>query len=470
MSQRPFPPASRLQRGASALIVTMLLLFTSSIVVFYLNRGLLFEQKTSANQLRSTTAFEVAEAGLEWATGMLNRPYDITTDCSLLSTTNVSFRDTYIKTILAAATTPPTTTIAYPGCKISGATLTCSCVNVPGNGEAVASLGATVLPSFTVSFTTVPNVLNSAVPDPIAVLVTSTGCTAQAGACKPLTTSSPASGTTNPATTGNSDAWAQVSVILKLRPLLRAAPSAALTCGTSCAPGGSYNIINQEVASNGYLVDAGTTITTGNGVSYTTIPGQPVQNALIASDASLLNISSTDPTCANSAMFKTYFGVTMAEYAASPQVQTIQIAPCGTSSNCTQADCTQANSCGTAVNTAMLAGWKNFYFPDGFALNSSAPFSAMGAPGAGNGVNIVSPAAININGNISIYGLIFSNDANVNALGTGTANIYGAMITCRAQNSNGNGTISYDSNALGGTGLRPGVMARVPGSWRDFTP
>lgn len=457
MQLRPFHRPLHTQRGASALIVTMLLLFTSSIVVFYLNRGLIFEQKTSANQLRSTTAFEVAEAGLEWATGMLNSPNEITLACVPLATTTTSFRDKYIRTILAASTTPPVTTIAYAGCKMNGTTLTCSCPDVPGNGEVVASLGTTVLPSFTVSFTTVPNPLNTAVPDPMAVLVTSTGCTAQAGACKPATTSTPASGTTNPATTGNSDAWAQVSVILKLRPLLRAAPSSALTCGTSCAPGGSYNIINTEVASNGYLVNAGTTITTGNGVSYETIPGQPIQNALIANDASLNAIASTDTTCSNSAMFRTYFGATMAEYAASPQVRTIP-------------GCDQANACGTLVQTAMAAGWKNFYFPDGFALNNSAPFSSMGASGQGNGVNIVSPRDIDINGNISIYGLIFSNSANVNDLGTGTADIYGAMITCRAQSSNGNGTISYDSNALGGTGLRPGTMARVPGSWRDFTP
>ena len=53
------------QRGAAALAVSMLLLFASSIVVFYLNRGLIFEQKTFANQMRSTSAFEVAEAGVE---------------------------------------------------------------------------------------------------------------------------------------------------------------------------------------------------------------------------------------------------------------------------------------------------------------------------------------------------------------------------------------------------------------------
>jgi len=440
MPIRPLFPSSRSQRGAGALIITVLLLFASSIIVFYLNRGLLFEQKTSANQVRSTTAFEVAEAGLEWATGMLNRPYDIAADCALLATTNVSFRTKYIQT--GANSNVLSTTTTFPGCKIDGTALTCSCPNLPGVGnEAVASLGAAVLPSFTISFTDVG--------DPTAVRVTSTGCTAQAGACKPATTTA--------ATTANSDAWAQVSAILKLRPLLRAGTVAALTCGTSCAPGGSYNIVNTELGSNGYLVDAGTTITTGNGVTYQTIPGQPVQNALIESDVSLNAVASVDPTCANSAMFKTYFGVTIAEYAASPAVKTIP-------------NCTQANACGALVNTALGDGWRSFYFPDGFALNNSAPFAAMGAAGAGNGVTIVSPASININGNISIYGLLFSNDAVVNDLGTGNSNIYGAMITCAAQSSNGNGTIQYDSNALGGPGLKPGTMARVPGSWRDFTP
>jgi hypothetical protein len=440
---QPGGDCGRSQRGIGALVVMLMLLFGASIMVFYLNRGLIFEQKAAANQVRSTTAFEVAEAGLEWATGMLNTPYDIDANCALLSTANASFRRKYVRvggtSVVSAATT------TYPGCKINGTTLTCSCPNVPAGppftAEAVASLGTTVLPSFTVAFEAVPG-------DTTAVRVVSTGCTAQAGACKPTTLSV--------ATTGNSDSWAQVSHVLKVRSLIRAAPSAALTCGTSCSPGGSYNIINTDVASNGYLVNAGTTITTGNGVSYTTIPGQPVQNALIANDTSLSTVANSDPNCANSAMMSTFLGTTMSQYAASPLVRTIT--------------CSSANDCGSQVNTAMAEGWRDFYFPSGFALNNSAPFSAMGAPGAGNGVTIVSPGDIDINGNIAIYGLIFSNSANFNDLGTGTADIYGAVITCRAQNSNGNGTIQYDSNALGGTGLRPGPMVRVPGSWRDFTP
>ncbi|MDP1692661.1 MAG: PilX N-terminal domain-containing pilus assembly protein [Burkholderiaceae bacterium] len=436
------------QRGAAALVVTMLLLFGSSIIVFYLNRGLIFEQKTSANQLRSTIAFETAEAGIEWATGMLNTESEIAADCTFSVSTTATFRARYILPAGNAATAAVTNT--YPGCKVNGTALTCGCPLIAGvNDEAVAALGTAVQPGFTVTFANVPG-------DTTSVRVTSTGCTAQAGACKPLTvTTTPAA--TNAATTNASDAWAQVSVIMKLRPLLRAAPSAALTCGTSCAVGGSYEIVNTEVASNGYLVNAGTTITSGAGTTYQTIPGQPIQNALIPADASLSALAASDPSCSASAMFKAYFGTTMAEYAASTQVKTIP-------------NCTVPAICGTLVNNARLAGAKSFYFPDGLSLNNSAPFTVLGDFGAGNGVNIVSPGDINLNGNITIHGLLFSNSTNTDDLGTGSINIYGSIVTCAGYNNNGSGLLSYDSNALGGQNWRPGPLVRVPGSWRDFTP
>ena len=76
-TNRALTPAARHQRGVAGLAVVLLLLFGTSIIAFYLNRGLIFEQKTSANQVRSTSAFELAEAGIEWATGMLNNPLDV---------------------------------------------------------------------------------------------------------------------------------------------------------------------------------------------------------------------------------------------------------------------------------------------------------------------------------------------------------------------------------------------------------
>ncbi|MDP2368040.1 PilX N-terminal domain-containing pilus assembly protein [Rhodoferax sp.] len=422
------------QRGAATLLVTMVLLFSTSIVMLYLNRSILFEQKTSANQMRSTMALEMAEAGMEWATGMLNTAYDIGANCAFLGTTNVSFRRKYVQTQWGNGTptatdvAPATTT--YPGCKVDGNATTCSCPAVPsGGGSATAALGTAVLPGFTAVF--------SATSDPEAVRIVVTGCTAQAGAC-------------TPATTGASDATATVSSILKLRPLLRAAPASPLTCGTSCAVGGSYNVVNRDVVTGGILVNAGGAITQGPGTSYASIPGQPGANALVSNDASLSAISSADPTCSSSSMFTAYFGSTIAQYAASPTTKTI-------------ANCGSASACGSLVDAAYAAGWRAFYFPDGFARNSSS--GSLGT--ASDPVTLVSAAGFNVTGNIDIYGMIFSNSANVNDVGTGTANIHGAMVTCAGYNNNGNGTLEYDADVLKGVRRSSGSVVRVPGSWTD---
>ena len=55
----------RRQRGVAALVITVLLFFTMLLASVYLNRNLVFEQRSSANQYRATQAFEAAEAGLE---------------------------------------------------------------------------------------------------------------------------------------------------------------------------------------------------------------------------------------------------------------------------------------------------------------------------------------------------------------------------------------------------------------------
>ena len=419
------------QRGAATLLVTMILLLSTSIVMLYLNRSILFEQKTSVNQMRSTMALEMAEAGMEWATGMLNDPQDIDTACNLLSTTNISFRRKYVQTKWGAATNPTTdvmpATTTYPGCKISGNTRTCNCPAVPATGSATAALGSAVLPGFTAAF--------SATSDPEAVRIIVTGCTAQDGAC-------------TPATIENSDATATISTILKLRPLLRASPASPLTCGGSCGIGGSFNLINQDVATGGILVNAGSSIT-GN-INGLSIPGLPISNALVGNDASLSAISSADPTCSNSSMFSSYFGSTIAQYAASPMTKSVP-------------GCNNANTCANLVDPLYNDGWRSFYFPDGFTRNSSS-----GDLGTVNDtITIVTPEGFDVNGNINIYGMVFSNSSNLNNLGTGNSNISGALITCAGFASNGNGTLKYDADVLKGVRRSTGSLVRVPGSWTD---
>jgi len=419
----------RRQRGIGTLTTTMMLLLVISLVAFFVNRGVLFEQRSSGNQARSTMVQEVAEAGIEWATGMLNSPYDIGASCDFLSTTNQSFRRRYVQTQVAAPVNPTTDVVplagALPGCKITAAGMTCHC---PTTATA-AALGTSVEPGFTVAFEAVAG-------DPEAVRVTSWGCSAQAASC------------TGDAS-ANAEASARVSVILKMRALLRAVPSAPLTCGTTCDLGGSYNVVNTDVNTNGILVNAGNNIVDGPGVSYQTLAGQPSANALVGSDGSLAALSSSDPTCSNSNMFRAYFGSTIQQYAESPNTKTLS--------------CGSAADCKAKLFGAYNDGWRNFYFASDLHLSGNAVLGSAADP-----VTLVTPYAIDINGTWDVWGLIFSNSAAWNDLGTGAANIHGAQISCAGYHNNGNGTVTYDADALRNARRNSALMVRVPGSWRDW--
>ena len=420
------------QQGAATLLMTLGLLLSMSLTLLYLNRSLMFEQRTAANQFRTTLALEMAEAGLEWATGMLNTARHIDASCAYTSAATTSFRRQYVQTGwdngTATATDVAPATSSHPGCKVDGNTWTCNCPATSGSDSSAASAGGVLLPGFTVAF--------FATDDPEAVRIIASGCTAQAGAC-------------TPANVRASDANATVSAILKLRPLPRAVPVAALTCGTSCTVGNAYKIINQDQAGAGLLVNAGASITLAAEASITSIPGQPGANAIIGNDASLSAISDADPNCSKSALFGSYFSASPDQYARSPMVKTID-------------DCASASSCGL-VDAAYAEGWRSFYFPNGFARdNSSANLGSARDP-----VLLVSAAGFHLAGNFTVYGMVFSNNPRAQEFETGNATIQGALLTCAGYKTNGNGTLSYDSGLLQALQRSTGPLVRVPGSWTD---
>lgn len=422
-----------LQHGFGTLAVSLSLLLALSIAAFYLNRNIVFEQKTAVNYMQSAKALEYAEAGLEWATGMLNSPYDIDSACVAQTTSVKSFRKIYVMTKYGALVSPssdviPATT-TYPGCALNGAAWACNCP-APTAGQTVAALGSALVPKFTVAFEAVSG-------DAEAVRVTSWGCAPQAAVC-------------GSGQTAGADASARLSVILKLKPVLRAAPSSPLTCGTSCTVGGAYNIVNREVGTNGILVNAGTTITTAPGTTYTSIPGQPTANALVGGDSSLGALASSDPTCNESQMFNAYFGSTISSYVDDPTTKSLS---CGSAADC-------SNQLATAYNQ----GWRAFYFSSDVQLSGNGALGSLSDP-----VTLVTPGALTIDGNWDIYGMIFSNSADYNNLGTGAANITGALVSCAAYNNNGNGTLAYSSDVLTNLRRSTALAVRVPGSWRDFT-
>jgi len=437
MRLRPLSSVRHSQRGVATLVVALLMLFVVSLGALYVNRGVMAEQRASGNQMQATLTQEVAEAGIEWATGMLNAPYDIGPDCKFSNAFgNESFRKRYAFTEWDAAT--PSTDVKpaaiYPGCKInptSGA-LTCQCPTVDGT---VADAGAAEQPGFSVAFEPVPDPDDATKTIADAVKVTSWACTAQSGKC----------GWNNYT---EAEGHARVSVILKLG-LAPRAPAAPLTCGTSCDVKGSFNIVNKDVATNGILINAGTTIAVAGSTTMESLEGQPVNNAKIADDPSLLALSSSDPTCDKSAMFKAYFSMTIERFRDSP---TTKVLSCGSASDCKN-----------KLDTAYNEGWRSFYFETDLQLSGNNTYGSQADP-----IILVTPNAIKINGNNVFYGLIFSNSADWNDIGTGSATIHGAQVTCAAYNTNGNGTLNYDPDALKNARRMSAPMARVPGSWRDF--
>ena len=421
-------------RGGAALTTTLLLTIITSLSVLYVNRSVLFEQRTAANQMQATQAHEAAEAGLEWATGMLNAPFDIGADCALLTTTNASFRKRYVLTKFNDATHPSSDVVpatnTFPGCKLASNGPICNCPEVPVSGNAVASLGSAEHPSFTVAFEPVAG-------DPEAVKVTSYACNAQEAAC---------SSTNFAASDGN----ARLSVILKMRPMLRAMPSAPLTCGTTCDLGGSYNITNLDIATNGILVNAGASIVAAGSVTSNTLQGQPVSNAMVSDDGSLAALASSDSSsCSNSNMFNAYFGSTIEQYRDLPSTKRLS--------------CSSAASCQTVLDNAYNDGWRSFYMDTNLHLSGNNTYGSRNDP-----ITLVTPHAVDLNGGNVFYGLIFSNDAQTNDLGTGNAQIYGAQVSCRGYRNNGDGTLTYDPDTLKNARRLTSLMVRVPGSWRDF--
>jgi len=196
----------RSQHGGAALIVTLMLFIAMALAAFAVNRHLVFEQRSAANQARSTQAFEAAEAGLEWAQAQLNSPQRIGADClPSADPAALSFRERYLA--VDSATGAITVAALNPSCVRGAGGWSCSC---PASGPAGLSVptGTEPAPAFSLQFQPSGR--------PGAVRVSASGCTSLAGACRPGSTTT-------------ADATAHTEVVLALFAGLRTPPAAALT-------------------------------------------------------------------------------------------------------------------------------------------------------------------------------------------------------------------------------------------------
>ncbi len=435
----------RTQRGAASLAVTLLLLFSVTLAVFFANRSLIFEQKTSANQLRATVAFEAAEAGLEWAIAQINDPpvLQAAPSCAPATSnfsTSVSFRERYIVPTAGTNATPngsfvpPADSRAACSIAANGA-LTCACPN-PGTAPV---LGAADRPRFMVEF-------RAAAGDPLAVEIVSRGCTSSDPFC-------------SDAGTARADAISVSRVSLKLVPTFGNAPAAALTTGSATVTSGNLSVVNTDIPSNGITINAGTTVNQGGGTNVATIPGTPPSASILDNDYSLSALTSADAT--GDLFFQSFFGKSIAAYKADPRTVVVTAANCGT-----------ANACGSYVSSKYNEGYQQFWIePDVQFTNANLP--AVGTLGTQNKpIFLAGSGEVELKSNLVAYGMFYASTAAANENwdydGSGSGTVFGAFVS-RGNFDKGSGTLNivYDGRIFGAGGIPSGLLVRVPGSWRD---
>lgn len=423
---RPRFRAPRGQHGVAALIVTMLLFFAMVLVALFVNRNLVFEQRSAANQYRSTQAFEAAEAGLEWALAQLNTPQRLGPDCQpTADPAATSFRARYLNFNAGGATFTPATwnqagvaTALRPTCMRSGSGWSCSCPS-QGLPTLLPPPGAAPAAVFTLQF------LPSTKPG--VVRVAATGCTSLAGACLPGAVTS-------------ADATAKVEAAFGLLAGLRTPPVAALTTrGAVDADAALLGVHNPDPAT-GIAIHAGGAIAASQ--ARVTVPaGAPKAGALVGNDGALAGLSPER-------LFASVFGVDKAGWKNQPVV--------------TRIDC--SGDCSRALTAAIAAAADNaLIWVDG-DLTLTGPL-ALGS--VHHPVVIVVSGAARLDGAVALNGVLYSAALSWNDT-SGGAFLRGAALSESGYQGNGAPEFFYDTSVLTALQGNAGSFARVSGSWRDF--
>ncbi len=447
----------RAQQGAATLVVVMVLFFIISLVAAYTSRNLIFEQRTSANQYRSTQALEAADAGLEWAVSMLNFGLIDTACVGLTALPGTSFRQRYLEL-------DKTSGKYLPLLDASGAPLTAACVNTlagwtcscPGatGAPALTPPDATkVWPAFLVRFSPAGAVGAATVPtQPGAVRIEVVGCTRA-----DLTASASERCLSFDSRGALNEGRVFASTLVALTGNPAGLPTAALTARGSVDVGGAaLGAHNTAPSGLGITIHAGGAITPA-GLDLRTAPGTPATTSFIENDpsftTSLVPITGTSPFTTAERMFATVFNMRPETYRT--QQAAVQL-------TCPTSGCTAA-----AVKSAI-------------DLNPGRPLWLSGdliGDSTGSIGSVDEPVAIVVNGNlqfttggVTIHGLVYTRTSTWAVSGTGQ--VRGAVVAEGdvgvTGTPTGAPTIVYDADVLRTLRYFSGTFVRVPGSWKDY--
>ncbi len=429
VSHRPRHHLHTHQRGAASLSVSLLLLLTMLLSAAYAHRGLLFEQRSSANQYRAAQAFEAAEAGIDWAIAQLNQPWPVNERCEPLpAASGSSFRERYLSVNTVSAQHEPLVwrhgaqdIALQPGCVHSAQGWSCTC---PSNGwpdlPAAHSDDLAPQPAFSVQF--------SAEPRPGLVRLTATGCSNAAGACRP-------------GTAGRADAVVRLQVLLGLLPGVSVLPQAALTARGAVDATGALGVLNVDAASGGLTVRAGGSLS-GTALRLSTAPGGAAEASATTHDSALAAL-------APERLFASHFGLDRVHWANHPAAQAI--------------DCT--TPCAAAIATAINAVGGNRMISITGDASIDGPLTLGSAE---RPVVLVVRGTATLRGDVMLHGLLYAGDIRWDGPTGAQAVVHGAVVSESDFRGSGAPLVQRDAAVLRALQLHTGSFARVPGSWKDF--
>lgn len=439
------------QQGAAALVVVMMLFFIMSLVAAYASRTLIFEQRTSANNYRSTQAFDAAEAGLEWAIAMLNGGrIDAACNASADSTHN-SFRERYLDMGADGRLTARAWLDAgeearlLPSCVLGSSGWNCSCPNA-GDPSLSAPANSATAPTFRVHFEALGG-------EPSLIRVFSKGCKGFGSQCF--------SGAASAA-----DAEAEVIAVLGLAPALTQTPTAAITVrGALDAPNADF--VNPDTT--GIAVNAGGLANAPRVTGPAGMSAASVQSTLVvAEDPSLSGVTPAGGMSPGEMMFLATFGMPPAAFRVQPAVVRLS---CG-------------DDCATALQDAAARFPGRMIWIDGDLNLGASTVLDLGSAAA--------PLLLVVNGNVNwaagsnvlVHGLLYVRGASWSSVGA-AATVVGAVIAegdaSIGPPDEGRFTITGEPRFVFDAAIVDhlkkvqarrvfdfGSFARMPGSWRDF--
>lgn len=403
----------------------------------FVNRNLVFEQRASANQYRSTQAFEAAEAGLEWALAQLNNNQRVDADCLPITGGGAgagvgggatSFRERYLNYVPSSATFEPASWIDAAGIAmqlrptcvrtIDGWSCSCPVGSEPGLAQPE---GAAPAPAFTLQF--------QSAGQPGLVRVVAVGCTSLGGPC--------ASASSVP-----TDAAAQVQVLFGLLPALRTPPAAALTVrGSVHADLAAFGAHNRDAASGGLAIHAGGTIDASH--AHLTGPaGASTATATAANDTALVHLSPAQ-------FFASYFGIDKGGWTHQPVVRRLRCS----------GDCTAALLSAIASDGAASL----IHVSGDLRITGPATLGSAEQP-----VVIVASGSAQLEGAVGVNGLIYADTVTWSHTAGPGAAVHGALLSEGDYQGDGVPEIVYDADVLARLKGNAGTFTRVNGSWRDF--